>query len=78
MMQYTMLWEGKMSKTLEIQSTKKDRGVGTVYQIRAELIAAAIVSIFGIILVVAANVFIFGNISSCYHPQAWLPQGGVE
>ena len=40
MMQYTMLWEGKRSKT-----TKPDRAVGTVYQIRAELIAAAIVSI---------------------------------
>ena len=38
-----------MSKMAEIQ--KKDGGVGTIYQNKAELIAAAIVTIFRIILI---------------------------
>ena len=37
-MQYTMLWEGKMSKTSKILSTKQDRGAGTIYQIKAAAI----------------------------------------
>lgn len=43
--------ELKMSKTSKIQST---RCMGTIYQIKAELIAAAAVSIFGIILLPTA------------------------
>jgi len=33
-------------------------------------VTLAAVSIFGIILVAAANVSKYGNISSCYYPQA--------
>ena len=35
------------------------------------MIAAAIVTIFGIILIAAATVTVFGNNSSCYDPQPW-------
>ena len=69
MIQYTMLWKGKMSKTSNVQD--KDRGTGTIYQIKAELIAVAIVTIFRVILKAAATVTVFGNNSSCYGPQPW-------
>ena len=58
-----------MSKMAEIQ--KKDGGVGTIHQNKAELIAAANVTIFRIILIAAATVTAFGNNSSCYGPQPW-------
>ena len=67
MIQYTMMWKGKMSK----MSKYKDRGMKTIYQIKAELIAVAIVTIFGIILIADATVTVFGNNSSCYGPQPW-------
>ena len=43
-----------MSKTSKIQSTSQRQGAGTIYQIKAELVAAAIVAIFGIIFIAAA------------------------
>ena len=39
MIQYTMLWGGEDVKN--VGNSKKDGGVGTIYQNKAELIAAA-------------------------------------
>ena len=69
MIQYTMLWEGEDVKN--VGNSKKDRGMGTIYQNKAELTAAAIVTIFGFIFIAAAIVTAFGNNSSCYYPQPW-------
>ena len=45
--------------------------MGTIYQNKAELIAAAIVTIFRIILIAAATVNTLGKNSSFYGPQPW-------
>ena len=54
MMQYTMLWDGKMSKTSKILSTQQARGLWELFtKLRQipiiENLAAARFSIFGII-----------------------------
>ena len=67
-----------MSKTSKIQSTSQRQGAGTIYQIKAELVAAAIVAIFGIIFIAAAMTHSHGNSaplrSLCIHtPNYFLP-----
>ena len=62
---------GRCQKHRKFNVQDKDRGAGTIYRIKAELIAAAIVTIFGFILIAAAIVTAFGNNSSCYYPQPW-------